>query len=450
MFALRSTEMAERLGTQVSTSAITEKRRDSLMGSYLSRTCCIVGGGPAGMMLGYLLARAGIEVQILEKHADFLHDFRGDTVHPSTLELMHELGVLEDLLTLPHQRVTKVRARIGGDEIVLNDMAYLRTHCKFLVLMPQWHFLNFLATQGCRFPTFHLQMQTEAKTLIEENGQVAGIRAVAADGPVEIRADLVVSADGRSSVLRERAGLVVDEMDSDIDLLWMRLSKHLDDPDFWIHAQRGKPLVTLDRGEYWQCGLVIPKGSAPEMQVKGAEGLRASIVERAPFLSDRISEVRDWNDAKLLKVKVDRLRRWYRPGLICIGDAAHAMSPVGGVGINLAVQDAVAAANILARPLREGALRTSHLAKIQRRREFAAKHTQRVQGVILRHLTADRRAPWPIRLLEATTLLRRLRTRFVCIGVRPEHVETPDAFKVRSLGRRSQVVAAERKEKLRV
>jgi 2-polyprenyl-6-methoxyphenol hydroxylase-like FAD-dependent oxidoreductase len=195
---------------------------------------------------------------------------------------------------------------------------------------------------------------------------------------------------------------------------------------------------------------VIPKGSAPEIQARGVEGLRSSIVERAPFLRDRISEVRDWNDAKLLKVKVDRLRRWYRPGFICIGDAAHAMSPVGGVGINLAIQDAVAAANILAQPLREGALRTSHLAKIQRRREFAAKHTQRVQGVILRHLTADRIAPWPVRLLEATTLPRRLRTRFVCIGVRPEHVETPDAFKVSPFGRRSQqVVAAEGKEKLK-
>jgi hypothetical protein len=249
-------------------------------------------------VLGYLLARAGIEVQILEKHADFLHDFRGDTVHPSTLELMHELGVLEDLLRLPHQRVTKVRARIGGDEIVLNDMAYLRTHCKSLVLMPQWHFLNFLATQGSRFPTFHLQMQTEGKTLIEENGRIAGIRAIAPDGPVEIRADLVVSADGRSSVLRERAGLAVDEMGADIDLLWMRLSKHLDDPDFWIHANRGKAFVTLDRGEYWQCGFVIHKGSAPEMQVKGIEGLRVAIVERAPFLYDRIAEVRDWNDAK--------------------------------------------------------------------------------------------------------------------------------------------------------
>ena len=244
------------------------------MESYSRRTCCIVGGGPAGIVLGYLLARAGIEVQILEKHTDFLHDFRGDTVHPSTLELMHELGVLEDLLRLPHQRLTKVRGRIGGEEVVLNDMTHLGTHCKFMALMPQWHFLNFLANQGNRFPTFHLKMRTEVTTLIEDNGRVAGIRAVAPDGPVEIRADLVVAADGRSSVLRGRAGLMVDEIAAAIDVLWMRLSKHLDDPAFVIHANRGKALVMLDRGEYWQCGLVISKGSAAEMQVEGIEGVR--------------------------------------------------------------------------------------------------------------------------------------------------------------------------------
>jgi 2-polyprenyl-6-methoxyphenol hydroxylase-like FAD-dependent oxidoreductase len=420
------------------------------MGSYSRRTCCIVGGGPAGLVLGYLLARAGIEVQILEKHADFLHDFRGDTVHPSTLELMHELGVLGDLLRLPHQRLPKICARIGGDEIVLSDMTHLRTQCKFMMLMPQWNFLDFLARQGSRFPTFHLKMQTEATTLIWEKGRVAGIRAIASDGPVEIRADLVVSADGRSSVLRERAGLMVDEIGADVDVLWMRLSKHLDDPDCVIHANRGKALVMLDRGEYWQCGLAIPKGSASDMQVKSIEWLRASIVENAPFLYDRVTEVCDWNDAKLLKVKVDRLRRWYRPGLICIGDAAHAMSPVGGVGINLAIQDAVAAANILARPLREGALRTSHLAKIQRRRKTPARFTQRVQAVILRQVGASQRLPWPLRLLEATTLPRRMRTRFISLGIRPEHVETPDAFTVSSFGQGfSTGVPAERKETVR-
>jgi 2-polyprenyl-6-methoxyphenol hydroxylase-like FAD-dependent oxidoreductase len=253
---------------------------------------------------------------------------------------------------------------------------------------------------------------------------------VAAGGPVEIRADMVVSAEGRDSVLRERAGLMVDEIGANVDVLWMRLSKHLDDPDFVLHANRGKALVTLNRGEYWQCGLVIPKGSAHEMQVNGIEGLRGRIVENAPFLHNRVTEVRDWNDAKLLEVKVDRMRRWYRPGFICIGDAAHAMSPVGGVGINLAIQDAVAAANILAGPLREGALRIGHLAKIQRRREFPARFTQRVQAAILRHVAANGRSRLALRLLEATTLPRRMRTRFVSLGIRPEHVKTPDAFKV--------------------
>ena len=397
-------------------------------------TCCVVGGGPAGMMLGYLLARAGIEVQILEKHADFLHDFRGDTVHPSTLDLMHELGVLEEFLKLPHQRILKARGQIGGEEVVLTDMTQLRTRCKFMALMPQWNFLNFLAEQGRHYPTFHLKMQTEVTTLIEEEGRVAGIRAIAPGGALEIRADLVVAADGRDSILRKTAGLIVDEIGAPIDVLWMRLSKHRGDPELHLYANRSKTLVLLDRGEHWQCGLTIPKGGASDMQANGIERLRTSIVENAPFLHDRVAEVRDWSDAKLLKVKVDRLRRWYRPGLVCIGDAAHAMSPVGGVGINLAIQDAVAAANLLSRPLREGALVITHLEKIQRRREFAARFTQHVQAAIRRQVAADRRPPWPIRLLESTTLPRRVRTRFICLGVRPEHVQTPDVFKVCSVG----------------
>jgi 2-polyprenyl-6-methoxyphenol hydroxylase-like FAD-dependent oxidoreductase len=405
------------------------------MGLSLKTTCCIAGGGPAGMMLAYLLGRAGIDVVVLEKHADFLRDFRGDTVHPSTLELMHELGVLEELLKLPHQRISKARGLIAGDEIVITDMTQLRTHCKFMALMPQWNFLNFLAEQGSRYPTFRLKMQTEVTTLVEEEGRVAGIGAMSPDGPVEIRSHLVVAADGRSSVLRDLAGFMVEEVGAPIDVLWMRLSKHHDDPQFLIHANRGKILVLLDRGEYWQCGLTIPKGSALEMRAKGIEELRTSIVENAPFLHDRVAEVRDWNDAKLLNVRVDRLQSWYRPGLICIGDAAHAMSPVGGVGINLAIQDAVAAANILARPLQEGNLRTSHLAKIQQRREFPARFTQQVQAVIRRQIAANRRLPLSARLLEATTLPRRIRSRFVSVGIRPEHVKTPDGFKVSSFGR---------------
>ena len=361
-------------------------------------TCCIVGGGPAGMMLGYLLARAGIEVLVLEKHADFLRDFRGDTVHPSTLEVMHELGLLELFLKRPHQESRRARARIGGEEIVLGDMAYLRTECRFMAMMPQWEFLDFLAEQGRRYPTFHLRMQTEVVGLIEDQGRIVGIEARAPAGPVEVRADLVVGADGRSSV----------------------------------YSDRGRALVLLDRGSYWQCGLSVPKRTAGEMQAKGIEQFRAGIVQLAPFLLDRVSELRDWNDVKLLTVKVDRLRQWYRPGLVCIGDAAHGMSPVGGVGINLAIQDAVAAANILVEPLREGTVSTRDLAKIQRRREFPTRITQRVQALIRRQVGGSlevcgpRPLAWVLRLLERTTVPRRMRTHFIGVGIRPEHVKTPD------------------------
>jgi 2-polyprenyl-6-methoxyphenol hydroxylase-like FAD-dependent oxidoreductase len=387
------------------------------------------------MMLGFLLARAGIEVLVLEKHADFLRDFRGGTVHPSTLELMNELGVLDELLKLPHQRIARIRARIVGDEVVLSNMMGLRTRCKFMVLMPQWDFLNFLAEQGNRYPTFLLKMQTEVTGLTEEEGQITGIRAITPEGSIEVRADLVVAADGRSSVLRENAGLTVREIGAPMDVLWMRISKHRDDPEFLIHANHGKAVVLLDRGEYWQCGLTIPKGSAAEMEARGIQELRESVAANAPFLRDRVAELRGWDNAKLLRVRVDRLQRWYRPGLLCIGDAAHAMSPVGGVGINPAIQDAVAAANILAGPLREGALHTGHLAKIQSRREFPARITQRVQAVIRRQIGANRRLPWAVRLLEATTLPRRLRTRFISVGIRPEHLKTPDVFKVRAFVR---------------
>jgi 2-polyprenyl-6-methoxyphenol hydroxylase-like FAD-dependent oxidoreductase len=380
------------------------------------------------MMLGYLLARAGVEVLIQEKHADFLRDFRGDTVHPSTLELMSELGVLDEFLKLPHQRIARIRARIAGDEVVLSNMTRLRTRCKFMVLMPQWDFLNFLAKQGKRYRTFHLKMQTGVTDLIEKEGRITAVRAIAPEGPIEIWADLIIAADGRCSIVRERAGLTVCEIGAPMDVLWMRISKHRDDPEFLIHANQGKAVVLLNRGEYWQCGLTIPKGSAAEIQAKGIEELRASIAANAPFLRNRVGELRDWGDVKLLKVKVDRLRRWYRPGLLCIGDAAHAMSPVGGVGINLAIQDAVAAANLLTGPLRDGTLHTGHLAEIQRRRELPARITQRVQAVIRRQLGSNHRLPWPVRLLEATTLPCRLRTRFISVGIRPEHVRTPDVL----------------------
>ena len=398
-------------------------------------TCCIAGGGPAGMMLGYLLARSGINVLVLEKHADFLRDFRGDTVHPSTLETMHELGVLEEFLKRPHQEVSQVRARIGGEPIVLGNMLYLRTCCRFMALMPQWDFLDFLAEQGGRYPTFHLRMQTEVTGLIEENGLIAGIRANSPAGPIEVRADLVVGADGRNSVVRDCSGLSIKDLGAPTDAFWMRLSKHPDDPQVSVIAQHGKLLAMFDRGDYWQCGFPILKGSAEEVQRRGIEDFRASIAQVAPFLRDRVTELRDWNDLKLLTIRVNRLLRWYRPGLVCIGDAAHAMSPVGGIGINLAIQDAVAAANILAGPLREGDVSTRDLAKIQRRRDFPTRVTQRLQEVLRKQVGRDvgksgtTRPPLPLRLLERTTLPCRIRTRFVGVGIRPEHVKTTDIYK---------------------
>jgi len=400
-------------------------------------TCCIAGGGPAGMMLGYLLARAGIEVLVLEKHADFLRDFRGDTVHPSTLEVMHELGLLDEFLKRPHQKqVSRIRARIGRDEILLGDLSLLSTHCRFMVMMPQWEFLDFLAEQARRYPTFHLRMETEVIGLIEEDGRIVGVRGNSPAGPLEVRATLVVGADGRNSVVRDCSGLPIEDLGAPTDVLWMRLSRHADDPELFFYADRGKALFLTDRGDYWQCGVPAPKATIAEMQAKGIEEFRAAIVELAPFLHDRVGELRDWNDLKLLTVRVDRLRQWHRPGLVCIGDAAHAMSPVGGVGINLAIQDAVAAANILAGPLGEGAVSAEDLAKIQRRRSFPTLLTQTVQALIQKQIAGrglgsqkPTRLPWIVRLMERTTLPVRLRNRVIPVGIRPEHVKTPDVLK---------------------
>ena len=397
--------------------------------------CCVAGGGPAGIMLGFLLARAGIEILVLEKHADFLRDFRGDTVHPSTLETIYELGLLEEFLKRPHQEMTQVRARIGGDNIILGSLSRLRTQCRFTAMMPQWDFLNFLVEQGCRYPTFHLRMQAEVTGLIEENGRVVGIQGNTPDRPLEVRADLIVGADGRNSTVRERAGLTVEDVGASMDSLQVRLSKRMDDPNLMFYSDRGKALVTIDRGEYWHCGFAVPKGTAAKMQAEGIEALRASIVELAPFLQDRVKELRDWSDVKVLSIRADRLRKWYRPGLLCIGDAAHAMSPVGGVGINLAIQDAVAAANELARPLRDGTVTVEHLAQVQRCRAFPTRITQRLQAVIQKQnwrglgKSQPVRLPWPVRMLERTTLPCRMRTRFIGVGFRPEHVKTPDVYK---------------------
>ncbi|HSQ50705.1 MAG TPA: FAD-dependent oxidoreductase [Nitrospiraceae bacterium] len=400
----------------------------------ISARCCIAGGGPAGMMLGFLFARAGVDVVVLEKHADFLRDFRGDTIHPSTLEVMHELGVLERLLTLPHQKVPRINAQFGDLALTVADFSSLSTHCRFVAFMPQWDFLNFLAEEAARYPTFQLRRQADVTDLIEESGSLTGIRANTSDGPLEVRADLVVGADGRHSVVRAKAGLSIEEFGAPMDVLWFRLSRKPSDPgDPMGRFDAGRIFIMLNRGDYWQCGFVIPKGSRSRLQEEGMPTFRDAVAQLAPFLADRVGELRDWEPIKLLTVQVDRLRQWYRPGLICIGDAAHAMSPVGGVGINLAIQDAVATANLLAAPLRAGPVTTEDLRRVQERREWPTRMTQRVQlaiqnRVIRRALTDKDRfsPPFAIRLLASIPFLRRIPARMIGLGVRPEHVRTPD------------------------
>ena len=398
-------------------------------------TCCIAGGGPAGIMLGFLLARAGIAVAVLEKHRDFLRDFRGDTIHPSTLEIMHELGLLESFLALPHQEVRELRGIVGDSEIKLADFRHLPTSCRFIALMPQWDFLNFLAEAGGRLPGFHLGMESEVTDLVEEAGRIVGVRAQTQDGPIEIRADLVVGADGRHSLVRERAGLTVDNLGAPIDVLWMRLSKTPGDPSQSAgRINYGRLLVMLDRGDYWQCAFVIRKGGFDAIRERGIGIFRDEIVRIAPFLEDRVAELREWDDVKLLTVTVDRLQRWWRPGLLCIGDCAHAMSPIGGVGINLAIQDAVAAANILAVKLRNGRLTDADLAAVQRRRTLPTRLIQGIQvaiqeRVLDRVLGSDNpiTAPWPLRLFNRLPWLARIPARLVGLGFRPEHVRLPPA-----------------------
>ena len=404
----------------------------------LETRCCIAGGGPAGMMLGFLLARAGVPVIVLEKHADFLRDFRGDTIHPSTLEVVHELGLLDDFLSRPHQKVRHLRGVIGDTSFVIADFTRLPTRCQFIALMPQWDFLDFLVDHARRYDGFQLTMQAEATGLIQENGRVMGVKATTPDGECEIRADLVVAADGRRSIMREQAGLVSDDLGAPIDVLWMRFSRRPSDGgELMGRIAAGKMFVMIDRGEYWQCALVIPKGGFGEVRERGLDALRESIVSIAPDLRDRMHELQDWNDVKLLTVAVDRLRQWHKPGLLCIGDAAHAMSPIGGVGINLAIQDAVAAANILAEPLARRALTEDHLNAVQARRLFPTRATQwmqvLVQNRVLSRVLASRAPvspPWLVRLLGRFKLLQRLPARLVGVGLRPEHVRTPDRLNV--------------------
>jgi 2-polyprenyl-6-methoxyphenol hydroxylase-like FAD-dependent oxidoreductase len=401
----------------------------------IATQCCIAGGGPAGMMLGFLLARAGVRVVVLEKHADFFRDFRGDTVHPSTLELMYELGLLDELLKLPHQKVETVTGQIGAEHLQFVDFRHLPTHCKFIALMPQWDFLNFLAERGRRYKTFDLRMQAEATDLIEENGRVVGLSATTPDGALTIRADLVVGCDGRHSTARHKAGLESDDYGAPMDVLWFRLSrKASDSADTFGHIEAGKLMVMLDRGDYWQCAYVIPKGGIERVRSEGLDAFRGRVVEMSPFLADRVGELKSWDDVKLLSVAVDRLRKWWRPGLICIGDSAHAMSPIGGVGINVAVQDAVAAANRLAGPLRAGKVRDEDLQAIQERRTLPVRFTQWLQltiqrRIISRVLESQERPKPPLffKLFGVFPVLRRIPARLLGIGIRPEHVRTPEA-----------------------
>ncbi len=399
----------------------------------LSTRCCIVGGGPGGMMLGLLLARAGIEVVVLEKHEDFLRDFRGDTVHPSTLELMHELGLLEAFLELPHQEVTVLKAWFGDTELTLADFAHLPTHCRFIALMPQWDFLDFLAREARRYPAFRLLMRTEANTVIEEAGRIVGVRAESPQGALELRADLVIGADGRHSTVRQAAGLAVEELGAPLDVLWFRLPRFSGDPEETaIRFGSGQLLVLLNRCEYWQAGYGIAKGSMDVIRAKGLPELHRHIAELAPFVRDRVGELDDWDKIKLLTVRVDRLRHWCRPGLLCIGDAAHAMSPVGGVGINLAIQDAVAAAHLLTEPLRSRTLAETHLLRVQRRRELPTRVIQRLQILVQNHVIANVLAgrgrlapPLLLRVIGRLPWFRRLTARLVGIGIRPEHIRPP-------------------------
>jgi len=380
------------------------------------------------MMLGLLLARAGVEVTVLEKHPDFLRDFRGDTLHPSTLEVIAELGLLDELLKLPHDRVPTIAAQFGAHRLAIADFSHLPTRCGFIAMMPQWDFLKFLAAQASRYPDFTLRMQSEVVSLVERNGRVAGCR----DRSTEIEADLVVGADGRHSTVRVLAGLEVEDLGAPIDVLWFRLSrKESDPPGSMGRFERGAIFVLINRREYWQCGFVIPKGAADDVRKAGLDAFRETIARTVPFAADRTHEISDWEQVKLLTVQIDRLKRWYRPGLLCIGDAAHAMSPVGGVGINIAIQDAVAAANILIVPLLEGALSTEHLKKVQQRREWPVRLTQRLQilaqdRIIARVLksNAPLEPPLLLRLLSRSPLLQRIPGRLIGMGVRPEHVAT--------------------------
>ncbi|WP_375413715.1 FAD-dependent oxidoreductase [uncultured Bradyrhizobium sp.] len=402
----------------------------------LTVRCCIVGGGPAGMMLGYLLGRAGIDTVVLEKHADFFRDFRGDTVHPSTLQVMDELGLIDGFLQLPHQQLQKMDGQFGGSSIRIADLSRLNAKYPFIAFMPQWDFLNFLREHGKRFASLKVMMNAEATDLIWSGDAVAGVKAETAEGPVEIRADLTVACDGRHSIVREKAALAVEEIGAPMDVLWFRAGKGKDESEsVFARVEAGRMMVTFDRGDYWQCAYVIAKNQYDAVKARGLDALRSEIVRMAPVLQSGISDVKTWDDVKLLTVAINRLKRWTRPGLLCIGDAAHAMSPVGGVGVNLAVQDAVATANLLAAKLAGGCPRESGLDAVRKRREFPVRMTQAMQvmvqnniiSVALKAGDARLKPPLAARIINSVPWLQGITARFIGLGVRPEHVHSPQA-----------------------